>query len=137
MRKRKQSQVKTKRSKADQPPQRRQVQAGGHLYDVIYIDRKPRYLGRHGSKEAETEYATFVADWWAKKARTVAERNSPIPLSPKVAEAREVLDITVKELAAAFLEHAKATLAKPNYTHYRIAVMEFLVKLYANFIKAI
>ena len=41
-------------------------------------------------------------------------------------------DVTVKELAAAFLDHAKATLKKPNYTHHRIAVLDFLLKLYGD-----
>jgi hypothetical protein len=38
----------------------------------------------------------------------------------------------VKELAAAFLDHAKATLAKPNYIHYRTVVIDFLTKLYGG-----
>ena len=71
------------------------------------------YLGRYGSPESHEAYSRFLADR---------------RLNPELALPRGESNVSVKELAAAFLDHAKATLGKPNYTHYRIAVMDFLVK---------
>ena len=131
MRKELQSKQTKRQPKVGLPPNRRQVEVRGLLYDVVYIDRKPKYLGRHGSKESEVAYTQFCSEWWARKARLTAEgRSSPIPLPPPKVDG--VSDITVKELAAAFLEHAEKMLKKPNYTHYRIVVVEFLVKLYGD-----
>ena len=85
-------------------------------YAVIYIDGKRVFLGLHGSQESKVAYA-----------RALAERESP-GFSPP----RGDKTVTVKELAAAFLDHAKATLKKPNYTHHRIVVFDFLLKLYGD-----
>jgi integrase len=40
--------------------------------------------------------------------------------------------MTISELAAGFLDHAKATLAVPNYTHHRIVILDFLTKFYGD-----
>ena len=40
--------------------------------------------------------------------------------------------VSVAELVAAFLQHAKATLKTPNYTYYRIVLLDFLLKLYGG-----
>ena len=85
-------------------------------YAVVYIDGKRIFLGLYGSEESKVAYA-----------RALAERANPNFIPPKKEK-----DVTVKELAAAFLDHAEATLKKPNYEHHRTAVMDFLLKLYGD-----
>ena len=85
-------------------------------YAVVYIDGKRVFLGLFGSQESKIAYA-----------RHLAERASPEFAPPKGEK-----NVTVKELAAAFLDHAEATLKKPNYTHYRIVVLDFLNKFYGD-----
>jgi hypothetical protein len=85
-------------------------------YAVVYIDGKRIFLGLFGSQESKIAYA-----------RHLAERASPDLCPPKGGK-----DVTVKELAAAFLDHAKATLKKPNYTHHRVVVLDFLNKFYGD-----
>ena len=94
------------------PPQYKQC----GKYAVVYVDGKRIFLGLYGSQESKVAYA-----------RHLAERASPEFTPPKGEK-----DVTVKELAAAFLDQAKATLKKPNYTHHRIVVMDFLNKLYGD-----
>ena len=60
-------------------------------YAVVYIDGKRIFLGPHGSQESKVAYA-----------RCLAERESPGFSPPKGEQG-----ITVKEVAAAFLDHAK------------------------------
>jgi integrase len=85
-------------------------------YAVVYVDGKRKFLGLFGSQESKVAYA-----------RVLAERESPTLSPPKGAR-----NVTVKELAAAFLDHAKVTLRKPNYVHHRIVVLDFLKKLYGD-----
>ena len=40
--------------------------------------------------------------------------------------------VTVRELAAAFLDHAEANVNHTDYTHFRVAILDFLDKLYGN-----
>jgi len=94
------------------PPQYKQC----GKYAVVYIDGKRIFLGLYGSQESNIAYA-----------RTLAER-----ASPNLAPPRGEKDVTVKELGAAFLDYAKATLQKPNYTHHRVAVLDFLMKFYGD-----
>ena len=96
----------------NRPPQYKQC----GKYAVVYIDGKRVFLGLYGSQESNIAYA-----------RALAERASPSLTPP-----RGEKDVTVKELAVAFLDHAKATLQKPNYTHHKIVVVEFLMKLYGD-----
>ena len=96
----------------NRPPQYKQ---SGN-YAVVYIDGKRNFLGLYGSEESKIAYA-----------RVLAERASPTLCPPKGEE-----DITVRELAAAFLDYAKATLKKPNYTHHRIVVLDFLNRFYGD-----
>jgi len=85
-------------------------------YAVVYVRGKRVYLGTYGSQEAKIGYA-----------RILAELANPALCPPKGEK-----DITVKELTAAFLDHAKATLHKSNYAHYRTLVLGFLDKLYGD-----
>ncbi len=86
-------------------------------YAVTFHNGKRIYLGLYGSPESHTAYARFLA-----------ERR----LDPSLVLPTGETNAAVCELAAAFFDHAKATLAKPNYTHYRIAVMDFLVEFYGD-----
>ena len=86
-------------------------------YAVTFHQGKRIYLGLYGSPESHTAYARFLA-----------ERR----LTPDLVLSKGESNVAVSELAAAFLDNAKAALAKPNYTHYRIAVMDFLVEFYGD-----
>ena len=86
-------------------------------YAVTFHNGKRIYLGTYGSPESHTAYARFLAE----------RRLNPGLVLPKGETA-----VAVSELAVGFLDHAKATLAKPNYTHYRIATMDFLVEFYGD-----
>jgi len=86
-------------------------------YAFVSHNGRRIYLGLHGSPESHEKYARHLAE----------RRLNPDGIPPKGES-----NVTVKELAVAFLDHAKATLAKPNYTHHRIAVLEFLVKFYGD-----
>ena len=86
-------------------------------YAVVYYRDKIHYLGLHGSPEALTAYNRFCAEI----------QSNPI-FTPQSGEA----SITIAELVAAFLDHAKATLKAPNYDHYRVVLMDFLLALYGD-----
>ena len=86
-------------------------------YAVIYHQKKRIYLGLFGSEESKIAYARFIAE-------SRVEPNFYLP--------KDEPNITVKEFAAAFLEYAKETYDYPNYTHYRIITVDFLLKLYGD-----
>jgi len=110
--------------KSSKPPKYSKV----GKYAVIYLNRKPVFLpGRYNSPESKAAYARFEAEWWQSNAEN---RGKPTFLPSK--EGSATADTTVKELCAGFLNHAKATLAPANYTHYRIVVLDFLTKLYGD-----
>ena len=68
------------------------------------------------SPESKTAYA-----------RLVAESRRPVLRPPK-----DEQSVSVAELAAAFLEHTRTTLETANYTHHRIVIADFLLKLYGT-----
>ena len=84
---------------------------------VVYHNGRPHYLGRYGSPESKTAYARFVAEKQANPA-----------FFPK----KEESHVTVRGLAAAFLDHAEANFDYTEYSHYRIIVLDFLDKLYGD-----
>ena len=86
-------------------------------YAVVYLQGKIHYLGEYGSPESRAAYARLVAELQA----------TPVFLPPTGEK-----DVTVKELAAGFLEHAKATLHPTNYGNYRKVVLDFLLKFYGD-----
>ena len=86
-------------------------------YAVVYYHGKIHYLGLHGTSEALTAYNRFCAE---------------IQSNPTYFLQGGESGITVRELVTTFLDHAKATLAAPNYTHYRIVLLDFLDKLYGD-----
>ena len=88
-------------------------------YAVVYYHGKIHYLGLYGSDESRVAYARFVAE----------SRVNPTFFLPKPSEGSGV---AIRELAAAFLDHAQATLAPPNYNHYKIVVRDFLLKFYGD-----
>ena len=96
-------------------------------YAVVYVDGKKSYLGLYGSQESKTAYARFLSDWQSKPVFTpcTGEPTSGVT-------ALRMTSVTVAELIAAFLDHAKASFRKPNYTHYRIALMDFLSPFYGD-----
>ena len=86
-------------------------------YAVVYYCGKIHYLGLHGTPEALTAYNRFCAE---------------IQSNPVFFLKSDTAGATVPELVAAFLDYAKATLQTPNYTHYRIVLMDFLLKFYGD-----
>ena len=88
-------------------------------YAVVYYQGKIHYLGLYGSPESRTAYARFVTE----------SQSSPVLHLTKPPEGTTV---AVSELAAAFLDHAKTRLAVQHYNHYRIAIGDFLLKLYGD-----
>ena len=86
-------------------------------YAVSYYRGKIYYFGIHGTPEALTAYNRFCAE---------LQSNSAVPL-PKAEK-----HVTVRELAAAFLDYAKASIDPISYGHYRIVILDFLKKLYGD-----
>ena len=86
-------------------------------YAVVYYGGKPHYLGRYGSPESKVAYARILAE-------IQANPSVPLPSGEK--------KITVRELAAAFLDYAKASTNHTDYAHYRTIVLDFLDKLYGD-----
>ena len=85
-------------------------------YAVVYQNGKIQYLGQYGSPESKTAYA-----------RLVAESRNPV-----IRPSKDEQSLSVAELAAAFLEHTRTTLETANYTHHRIVIADFLLKLYGT-----
>ena len=86
-------------------------------YAVVYYHGKIHYLGLFGSPEALTAYNRFCTEIQSNPTLVVRSGES---------------SVSIAELVAAFLQHAKATLKTPNYTHYRIVLLDFLLKLYGG-----
>jgi len=84
---------------------------------VVYHSGRPHYLGRHGSPESKTAYARFIAE---------------IQANPGFSQKKDEAHVTVRGLAAAFLDHAEANFDYTEYSHYRIIVLDFLDKLYGD-----
>jgi integrase len=83
----------------------------------VYHNGKKHRIGIHGSPESQVAYARFLAE----------SKNNPGIFVPK-----GKTDATVKEVVAAFLNHAERTLGSPNYSHYRVVILDFLLKLYGD-----
>jgi integrase len=86
-------------------------------YAVVYYNGKPRYLGLHGSPESHVAYARFVAELQA---------------NPILVPLGKEKSTTVRELSAAFLDYAKASLDPTEYRHFRVISLDFLDKLYGD-----
>ena len=71
-------------------------------YAVVYLHGKRIYLGDYGSPESHAVYSRVVAE----------SQVNPIFYIPKKKQG-----ISVKELAAAFLDHAKETFDPASYGH--------------------
>ena len=89
-------------------------------YAVVYLPGKKKiYLGLYGSPESQVAYSRFLAERQANPTGYVAPQ-------------KEGGSITIRELAAAFLDHAEATLDIKDYLHCRTVVFDFLLKLYGD-----
>ena len=86
-------------------------------YAVVYYRKKMTYLGPYGSQESKVAYHRFLAE--------IQENPAFLPPSGEK-------NVTVRELTAAFLDHAKATTDRTEYAHFRIVVLDFLDKLYGD-----
>ena len=86
---------------------------------VVYINGRPKYLGRHGSPESKTAYARFVAEL----------QTSP---NPAVFTASGEKHVTVRELTAAYLDYAETNINPTDYGHCNVIVQDFLGRLYGD-----
>jgi len=86
-------------------------------YAVVYQHGKRIYLGDYGSPESHTAYSRFVAE---------SQANPTFYLS------KGEPNVSVKELAVAFLDHAKVTQSSTDYKNCCTVVLDFLLKLYGD-----
>lgn len=82
---------------------------------VVTLNGRDHYLGVYGTEAAEREYNRVIAEWLA--AGRVVVTRSP--------------DVMVKELAAAYLAHAKGRMGRDDYTHAKLS-LRVAVDLYAE-----
>ena len=87
-------------------------------YAVLYYQGKIHYLGRYGSPESKIAYSRLVAEIQA----------NPVTVPLQTGDKR----VTISELAAGFLDHAKANINPTDYAHYRTAILDYLIKLYGD-----
>ena len=99
--------------KSNKPPKYSKM----NRYAVVYVHGKPHYLGLYGSEESKIAYARFLAEMQANPV-------CPLPCGKK--------NVTVRELAAAFLDHAKSNPDSTEYRHCRVITLDFLGKLYGD-----
>ena len=86
---------------------------------VVHYKGRMYPMGKVGTPEAKTAYHRFCLE----------VQNNPEMFT---APSSNACDVSVQELVAGFLDFSLATHQKPNYTHYRIMLMEFLGKLYGD-----
>ena len=77
---------KNENKTTERPPERKVLKVGNYLYDVVYVNRRPKILGKHGSEEAKVTYPQFVADWWTERARGIVGGRNKSPTRPDVAK---------------------------------------------------
>ena len=87
---------------------------------AVYYGGKTHYLGGlYGSPESKVAYSRFIAELQA----------SPVALPSSESEESPV---TVRELAAAYLDYAATNIDSADYAHCRKIVLDFLDKLYGD-----
>ena len=84
-------------------------------YAVVYLNGKTHYLGLYNSPESRKEYA-----------RICAERESNPTFS-----LHEAKDVTLDEVAIAYLDHAERLFGKSHYENYQSA-LKFATDLYGH-----
>ena len=86
------------------------------IYAVVRYKGKTHRLGKHGTPEALKAYNRFCVEL----------QTNPAFLVPK-----DERDITLDEVAAAYLVYAKSRFGKTDYVHYRTA-LSFAVEVYGD-----
>ena len=86
-------------------------------YAVAYYRGKIHYLGLHGTPEALTAYNRFCAE---------------IQENPTFITSQRAKCVTVRELTAAFLDHAAANTDSATYSFFRVVALDFLDVLYGD-----
>ena len=92
-------------------------QSKSSKYAVVYYRGKTIHLGIYGSPESKTAYRRFLAEIQANPA-------DYLPSGKK--------NVTIRELTATFLDHAKANFDATKYAHCRVVVLDFLNKLFGD-----
>jgi len=85
---------------------------------VVHYKGKMYPMGKVGTPEAKTAYHRFCLE----------VHNNPVKFTPQ--RDKEDDNVTVQELVAGFLNFSLETHQKPNYTHYRILLTDFLDALF-------
>ena len=87
-------------------------------YALVYHQGRKIYLGLYGTPESRAAYNRLLAE--------IEANPTAIPLSNGEKK------VTVSELAAEFLDYAKANINPTDYTHYQTAILDFLEKFYGD-----
>jgi len=96
---------------SNRPPQYKQC----GKYAVVYIAGKRIWLGLYGSDESQQEYARIIAE---------SKSNPTFSL-------QGTKDITLYEVAIAYLDHAERRFGKSHYENYRTA-LKYATDLYGH-----
>ena len=86
--------------RSTKPPKYGLHKASGQA--VVYLDRKPVYLGKHESPESHEAYARIVAEWTAE----VSSQNSEAARAAEHA-GQKFSRLTINQLLLAYFTYAK------------------------------
>jgi len=87
---------------------------------VVHWNGKMYVMGKSGTPEAKIAFHRFC----------IEVQNQPTCIPPTVSNGKK--EVSIGELAVAFLEYALVHKTKPNYIHYRILIRDFLVVIYGD-----
>ena len=85
---------------------------------VVHWNGKMYMMGKSGTPEAKIAFHRFC----------IEIQNQPAYIPPEVSNGKR--EVSIGELAAAFLDYTLVHKTKPNYTHYRILLKDFLIAIY-------
>jgi len=92
---------------------------------VVHWNGKMYTMGKSGTPEAKIAFHRFCI-----ALTNQCGQNRPTYVPPVVSNDRD--EVSIRELAAAFLDYVIVHKTKPNYTHYRILIADFLVAIYGD-----
>jgi len=87
---------------------------------VVHWNGKMYMMGKSGTPEAKIAFHRFC----------IEIQNQPAYIPPEVSNGKR--EVSIGELAAAFLDYTLVHKTKPNYTHYRILLKDFLIAIYGD-----
>ena len=87
-------------------------------YAIVRYGGKIHYLGEHGTLEALSAYNRFCAELQSNPTRFAVQNEDAYA--------------TVKELAAAYLDHCEAVQAYRDFHNNKTAILDFLLPLFGD-----